>query len=398
MRQIARQRGFEVVEYGAGPLSIARLVSTRNETDDAARRRAEREFPAATFGTIKIYRPFRTANDAKRKHEAAISQGVVDVRPASAVACSPNRCFGPRTIEWNSRLSTCASGRRIGVVDTAVDNSHPALRSRAIQQRAFKPASAAPVSNWHGTGVLTLMAGDSRSGTPGLIPAAKFFVADVFYADSSDQPATNTMQLAAALEWLHDNGVTVVNLSVAGPSDPVMRRVIRDLSAKGMVFIAAAGNEGPGAGPSYPAGYPQVIAVTAVNQGLRAYTWANRGNYIDVAAPGVAIWTAVPGQREGFVTGTSFAVPFVTAMVAAVHQHGRQLSKTEIVRQLRPRDLGKPGHDETYGHGLARAPQHCKPSIPSTPDTTSWNTTVKWPSHPVRASTGWTPSFSFSSD
>ena len=77
--------------------------------------------------------------------------------------------------------------------------------------------------------------------------------------------------------------------------------------------VAAAGNNGPGAEPSYPAAYPGVIAVTAVDQNLNVYRRATQGAYVDLAAPGVNIWTASLKGSGALKTGTSDAVPFVSA-------------------------------------------------------------------------------------
>ena len=81
--------------------------------------------------------------------------------------------------------------------------------------------------------------------------------------------------------------VDVINMSMSGPADELLQKAIVDMSAGGVVFVAAAGNGGPSAPPSYPAAYEQVIAVTAVDKNLRGYIHANHGDYIDVAAPGV---------------------------------------------------------------------------------------------------------------
>ncbi len=113
-----------------------------------------------------------------------------------------------------------------------------------------------------------------------------------------------------ALHWLKKSGVAVANLSFAGPPDDLLHHAVRELTKAGIVVVAAAGNEGPGAPPSYPAAYEEVIAVTAVDRNLAAYRYASRGDHIDLAAPGVDVWTALPGRREGPQTGTSFAVPY----------------------------------------------------------------------------------------
>ena len=127
-----------------------------------------------------------------------------------------------------------------------------------------------------------------------------------------------------------------------------------------VTFVAAAGNNGPVAPESYPAAYKDVIAVTAVNKDLENYRGANRGSYVDLSAPGVKIWTALPDGKEGFRTGTSFAAPFVTGIVAvrlAANPHWT--SKEELLKGLTIRDLGPPGTDPIYGRGLAVAPQSC---------------------------------------
>jgi Subtilase family len=131
---------------------------------------------------------------------------------------------------------------------------------------------------------------------------------------------------------------------------------------EGVVFIAAAGNQGPVAPPSYPAAYPDVIAVTAVNRKGENYRHANRGSYIDVSAPGVDVLAALPDGRTGYRTGTSFAAPFVTAIVAtqqAASMTTQAVWKPELLSHLAVRDLGPPGPDPIYGQGLALAPTNC---------------------------------------
>jgi subtilisin family serine protease len=115
------------------------------------------------------------------------------------------------------------------------------------------------------------------------------------------------------------------------------------LSKKGIVFVAAAGNEGPTAAPSYPAAYPQVIAATAVTKDLRNYRYANCGDHIDVAAPGVNIWTAMPGGRAACHSGTSFAAPHVTAILAVEPPGRLKQDKADLLDGLPVIDLGRQG-------------------------------------------------------
>jgi subtilisin family serine protease len=173
-----------------------------------------------------------------------------------------------------------------------------------------------------------------------------------------------------ALHWLKKSGVAVVNLSLAGPDDELLHHAVQELTRSGTVVVAAAGNEGPAAPPSYPAAYEEVIAVTAVDRNLAAYRYANRGDHIDLAAPGVDVWTALPGRREGPQTGTSFAVPYVTAVVAvALPQSGLApnddpaAAKRRVLAQLdgNVRSLSSDGRDPIFGAGLVQAPASCGP-------------------------------------
>jgi subtilisin family serine protease len=166
--------------------------------------------------------------------------------------------------------------------------------------------------------------------------------------------------------------VQIINLSLSGPSDDLVKTAIAKMSRTravdgvtrpGAIFIAAAGNGGPGAPPSYPAAYAEVVAVTAVGKDLRSYRRANQGDYIDIAAPGIDIWTALPDGRQGFQTGTSFATPYVTAVVASIYRSlPRVRTKTAVLQRLPFQDLGVPGPDRVYGRGLVNAPASCDPS------------------------------------
>jgi subtilisin family serine protease len=172
---------------------------------------------------------------------------------------------------------------------------------------------------------------------------------------------SDTASVLKALDLLKAFNVQVVNMSLSGPSDETVKNAIEKLSSAGVVFVAAAGNGGPTAPPAYPAAYPQVIAVTAVNKQLRGYPYANRGDYIDVAAPGVRIWTAVSKEKHEYLSGTSFAAPYVTAIVAALARQGLK-TKQAILDRLDVKDLGAPGRDPIFGRGLVLAPSSCNPA------------------------------------
>lgn len=163
-----------------------------------------------------------------------------------------------------------------------------------------------------------------------------------------------------AFNWLEGEGVKIINMSLSGPPDTLIEDAVAKLAAKGIILVAAAGNEGPNnTGPSYPAAYDDVIAVTAVNKNLQNYRYANRGSYVDVSAPGVAIWTALPGSQHGYHSGTSFATPYVTASLAAIYPRVGGQNTTAALQALVFRDLGDAGADAVYGRGLLVAPTSC---------------------------------------
>ena len=309
-----------------------------------------RELPDHRFELNKVYRLYRAA--VREEKPGQPDKG----KPATAECC-----FAWRVIGWKETLAPCARGLQVGVIDTDIDEAHPAFAGRTIHRFDFSSDGHGAPPNWHGTAVLSLLAGSPLGGAPGLIPDAEFFAANIFFSDERGEMAADTLSLLKALDWMKSFGVKVVNMSFSGPRDELVAEAIEKLSKKDIVFVAAAGNEGPTAAPSYPAAYPQVIAVTAVTKDLRNYRYANRGDHIDVAAPGVDVWTAMPGGRAGYHSGTSFAAPHVTAILAVEPRSRLKQDKADLLDGLPVIDLGQQGRDPVYGRGLLVAPSECTP-------------------------------------
>src|SRR5690606_12108711 len=211
-------------------------------------------------------------------------------RLASEV-CSEGRCYAFEAIGWPvaAAAEACGRGLTIGMIDTAVDPAHPALSGARIETAAFLGDSP---SYGHGTAVAALLVGRPDSAHPGLLPSARLFAADVFERDFIGQPRTEAHAIVRALEWLASKRVRVINMSFAGPDNPVLHEAVRRAVRRNVAIAAAGGNDGPSAGPAFPAAWDEAIAVTAVDASLRAYRRANRGSYLEIAAPGVGIWTA----------------------------------------------------------------------------------------------------------
>jgi hypothetical protein len=336
-------------------LVATRLLAPDGMAADQARALLRRALPNQGVEVNQKYRIFRTATGTNSEPEAQSRRAANPM----ATPCGTDRCFGASVINWQPEMERCANALKIGVIDTGYDRTHPAFRGRKIDFRKPPDSGRTRAPDWHGTGVLALLAGESQSTTPGLVPNAHFHVADIFYADTDGQPASDTASLLQALDWLDKSGVAIVSMSLAGPPDELLRAAIAGLSKKGIVFVAAAGNEGPSAPPAYPAAYDPVVAVTAVGKDLKSYRHANRGHHIDIAAPGVDVWTALPGGKSGYHSGTSFAVPYVTAVLAAVYRSLPAKSKASFLEHATVTDLGAPGRDPIYGRGLILAPANC---------------------------------------
>jgi hypothetical protein len=359
-----RADGYQVVEHIGLPefgLSITRLNPPDSLNAVGARGRLHDLLPEGGFTLNRVYAPYRVSAGRPGPGLPNAAQG--------RMGCPAERCFGSALINWQAPLAACARDVKVGIVDTGFDRSHPAFAGLRYEYKEFLPEGSPRASSQHGTSVLSLLAGKADSGTPGLIPDASYVIANAFSADAGGQPVSDTAQMLQALHWLKASGVAVVNLSFAGPEDELVHHAVQELAKAGAIVVAAAGNDGPNAPPSYPAAYEEVIAVTAVDRNMAAYRYANRGEHIDIAAPGVDVWTAFPGRREGAQSGTSFAVPYVAAVLAvalpgAVPGEDALASKRRALAQLQGRikPLGDHGRDPTFGLGLVQAPVSCSSS------------------------------------
>ena len=169
-------------------------------------------------------------------------------------------------------------------------------------------------------------------------------------------PPSDTVSMLRAFDWLESKGVKIVNMSLSGPPDELIRKAIEKLTAKGMIFIAAAGNEGPTSGPSYPAAYDQVIAVTAVNKALQNYRYANRGTYIDFCGAGSRYLYGV-ARCDGRLSLRHFICDTVrnrdTRRTLSATRDQNTRRSDAAVHCYRP---WRTRADPVYGQGLVRAP------------------------------------------
>jgi hypothetical protein len=260
---------------------------------------------------------------------------------------------------WPLAPESCGRGIRLGQVDSGVDLEHAALKGQRIHFQSFHSPGTRPGPTEHGTAVAGMLVGRSQWG--GLLPGAELFAASMFETSNDGRKVGTTLGLLKSLNWLAKAQVHAINLSVAGTDNKTLRLAFDQASRIGMVLVAAAGNWGRADRPAYPAAYPHVIAVTAVSNQRQIYNYANKGDYIDFAAPGVRIYAAVPGGAK-IMSGTSFASPYVTALLGEQVARGgsRQDGALRSTLGAQAEDLGARGKDSIFGYGFINKVPACR--------------------------------------
>ncbi len=236
----------------------------------------------------------------------------------------------------------------VAVIDTSFDEEHPALKGRIAGTFDALPNMAVNDRD-HGTSISGLIAGDGPFR--GIAPGVRLLHARAF-----ESGVSSTDVLLAALDWAVEEGAQIVNMSFVGPENPLFSAACRNAVARGVVLVAAAGNNGPNAPFGYPAAYESVIAVTATDVRDKLMGKANRGRYIDLSAPGVNVVAPISGGID-VVTGTSFAAAVVSGAIANLMHAGEDATPEALAELLRTTavDLGVPGRDEDFGDGLLNA-------------------------------------------
>jgi Subtilase family len=239
---------------------------------------------------------------------------------------------------------------RVGLIDSGVDASHPVFRDAQIHPWG---CGGRALPSAHGTAVASLLVGQSTR-FHGVLDKAELYAADV-YCNAPTGGAVDA--LAAAFSWLAEQRVAVINVSLVGPDNAALAQIVRALTSRGYLLVAAVGNDGPAAPPLYPASYPHVVGVTAVDGHRRVLIEAARGSQVMFAARGADMSAADIGGKYSPIRGTSFAAPIVAALLAQSVTAPEVSSSNAAIDSLAQSavDLGPKGRDLTYGYGLVGA-------------------------------------------
>jgi hypothetical protein len=270
--------------------------------------------------------------------------------------------YGHRLIGVVMPVTGCGNNIRIGLIDTPIDIKHPALAGQSIVTQSFLTPGVTPASAEHGTATAALLVGKPQpNGFSGLVPGARLYAAAVFRHQDDRGADATAESVVKALNWLAGQNVQIINLNFGGQRNLLLEAAIDRLIKRGIVVVVAVGNDGSDQ-PSWPAAQNGVIAVTAVDENGKIYGKANRGKHVGFAAPGVHVWSVAAGRDGKTYTGTSYAAPFVTAVLAMAKQSAPAAPWPAILKQLQTsaKDLGDNGHDPVYGWGLIQAPANCR--------------------------------------
>lgn len=261
---------------------------------------------------------------------------------------------------WQKISPTCGKGIRLGMIDTGLDLTHPALRNQNISYRSFNRTDRKPGPAEHGTAIANMLVGKAQWG--GLLPGAKLYAANMFEINDKGQTVGSAAAMLKAMEWLAQLKVDAVNLSIAGNDNKLVRRALSTAERAGLLLVASVGSWGDNSRLAFPAAYSDVVAVTALKGQNLVYKYANSGPHIDFAAPGTGIWSAKSGGGGQLFYGTSFAVPYLTVTAGILKQAGRTQNSDQFRKLLSNavKDLGKPGRDNVFGYGALNVRPACK--------------------------------------
>ena len=263
---------------------------------------------------------------AKEKAKAyGLNAKVVYAEPdfvAQAVGSPDDSYFG---LQWGLtkigaaqawEVTMGSPGINIAILDTGVDLDHPDLADKLMSNVNFSNSGTADDVYGHGTHVAGIAAAITNNGmgVAGLGYGSTIMNVKVL----SDMGAGAYSWVASGIVWAADNGADVINMSLGGPSESsTLEDALTYALSKGVVVVAAAGNNGDTT-PMYPAYYTNCIAVAATDANDARASFSNYGDWVDVAAPGLSIYSTLKNSSYGYMSGTSMAAPHVAGLAALV--------------------------------------------------------------------------------
>ncbi|MGB9862023.1 MAG: S8 family peptidase [Candidatus Bipolaricaulaceae bacterium] len=227
----------------------------------------------------------------------------------------------------------------IAILDTGIDQDHEDLATKIVANVNFTTSRTVDDRYGHGTHVAGIAAAitNNAKGVAGVSFSCSLMNVKVLGDNGSGQYSW----IANGIIWAADHGAQVINMSLGGSStSSTLESAVKYAYGKGLVLVAAAGNSNTDA-PSYPAYYPECIAVAATDQNDAKASFSNYGDWVDIAAPGVDIYSTLPNHNNrlrtrnyGYLSGTSMAAPHVAGVAALIKAQNPSLTSAEIANKL----------------------------------------------------------------
>nr|WP_136251387.1 S8 family serine peptidase [Ningiella ruwaisensis] len=267
--------------------------------------------------------------------------------------------YGITMVQGTQLNQNDTSRRRVCVIDTGYNYGHPDLPE--INDGLSGVANNSSVGNWyndgngHGTHVAgTIGAISNNEGVVGVYPGVNMHIVKIFN-DSGQW--TFASDLITAIDQCKDAGSNVVNMSLGGgSSSSAERNAMQSFVDDGIMLVAAAGNAGNST-KSYPASYPAVISVAAVDSSENRASYSQYNDQVEIAGPGTSVTSTWPTNTYNSISGTSMATPHVAGAAALVWSFFPQCSNQQIRNALNvtAKDKGAAGRDNFYGNGIVKA-------------------------------------------
>jgi subtilisin family serine protease len=264
-----------------------------------------------------------------------------------------------RQIHANEAWASCLLGSPdvvVAVVDSGVDLTNPDLVANLAPGDNFVEPGSPPADDiGHGTHVAGIIGASLNGlGVVGVAPQVKILPVRVMNAGSG-----TTSAIAAGIRWAADRA-QIINLSLGGPtiSKTLQAAIDYAIQTKGRLVVAAAGNDGDtGNQTEYPAAYPGVVAVGAVDGTGQHASFSNTGSYVMFSAPGVNITSTFLAGQYAALSGTSMASPHVAGLAGLIWSAHPAYTADQVIAAMQAGavDLGAPGRDPVYGYGLIDA-------------------------------------------
>jgi subtilisin family serine protease len=239
-------------------------------------------------------------------------------------------------------------GIKIAVIDSEIDAQHPDLRG-AITGTFDALPSSDQTPHSHGTGMAGAISSHQR--LLGIAPGAQILGIRAFGVNSDGAQGTS-MNIVKGLEWAVAQGAQIINMSFAGPRDPILEQALKSLKDRGIILVGAAGNAGPKSPPLFPGADPNVIGVSATDLDDKTFKGANRGKQVAIAAPGVDILVPAPEGGYQLTTGTSVAAAEISGVIALMLERNRQLTPNDVRNILTATAKKLPQNKIEVGAGL----------------------------------------------